>query len=94
MDESRHCVAESKRSYQYADAHDRNMHSAEIQAIAEKVQRPVSEVAAYYEEVLERMTATATVTHFLAVFVSKKVREHFRRKAVSPYCCRCDEGAF
>jgi len=56
------------------------LHFAEIQAIAEKARRPVSEVAAYYEEVLERMAATATVTNFLAVLVSKKVREHYRRK--------------
>lgn len=80
MDESTSHVAASIRSCQCADANDRKIHSAEIQAIAEKVDRPVSEVAAYYEEVLERMTATATVTNFLVALVSKKVRERYRRK--------------
>jgi len=80
VDESKHPIAASTRSSRYADGNDRNIHFAEIQAIAEKAGRPVSEVAAYYEEVLERMAATATVTNFLAVLVSKKVREHYRRK--------------
>jgi len=79
MDESTH-VAASIRSCQCLDANDRNIHSAEIQAIAEKTGRPVSEVAAYYEEVLEHMAATATVTNFLVALVSKKVRERYRRK--------------
>jgi len=80
VDESKHHMAGSTRSSHYADGNDRNIHLAEIQAIAEKAGRPVSEVAEYYEEVLERMAATATVTNFLAVLVSKKVREHYRRK--------------
>lgn len=80
MDESAHYAAESTRSYLYADEHDRKKHFAEIQAIAERVGRPVPEVAEYYEEELERMTSTATVTHFLVVLVSKRIRERYRIK--------------
>lgn len=80
MDESTHYVAESTRSYLCADANDCKEHSAEIQAIAEKVGRPVSEVAERYEEVFERMAATAAVTNFLVILVSKKIRERYRIK--------------
>ena len=78
MDESAHHVARTTRSYQYADANDRKKHFAEIQAIAEKVDRPVSEVAERSEEELKRMAATAAITDFLLVLVSKKVRQCYR----------------
>lgn len=80
MAESTSYVAEVTRSYLYADANDHEKHFAEIQAIAEKVGRPVSEVAECYQEIFVRMASDAAVTDFLLILVSKKVRERYRMK--------------
>lgn len=62
----------------YSDIHERMKHFSEVESIAQDIQRPVSEIAAVYEEVLGHMRAHARITDFLLVLVSKKVRERYR----------------
>lgn len=67
------------RHHLYSDLNDRIKHFCEIQTIANDLNRPISEVAQLYEDVLEYLRARARIPDFLPVMVSKKVREICRR---------------
>ena len=74
------CVAEEVmlRQHLYSDMNERSRHFGEIQCLGDELRRPVPEIAQRYEELLEYLRASAQVTDYLPVLVSKKVREIFR----------------
>jgi uncharacterized protein (DUF2126 family) len=66
------------RASLYQDTHDEQRHLHRMHAIAEEVGRPVEEIAALYEDVLEDLKAQARIFDYLPVLVSKKVKKFFR----------------
>lgn len=70
------------RHHLYSDNNDRMKHFGEIQSLADEFKRSITQVAQMYEEVLESLSAQATVTDFLPVLVSKKVRQHCIRSNI------------
>lgn len=58
------------------------VHTAAISEIANELGRPYAEVSALYRDLYVALEATASITHFLPVFVFRRVREHYRSKSL------------
>jgi hypothetical protein len=62
----------------YHDAGERTIARREIDAIANELDRPAEEIAAMYAQLYDDLKARATVTDYLRVFVSRKIRSRYR----------------
>jgi hypothetical protein len=58
-----------------SDSEEPAKHRDAIEAIAEELSRPVSEVKDAYESEFARLKKTARVTDYLALFASRRARE-------------------
>jgi hypothetical protein len=63
----------------YVDEIDKSRHAAQIAQLASKHERPVHEIAAYYEDVLRTLRSTASVDVYLPVFVTRRVQDYLRQ---------------
>jgi len=54
------------------------VHLAAICDIAETMGRPLTEVALLYRELFAALAAKATITTYLPVLVTRKIRERYR----------------
>ena len=69
----------SMRPHSAALPHSADLvHVAAIREIADELGQPYEEVDALYRYLFDVFSAQASVTHFLSVLVSRKVREHYR----------------
>lgn len=58
-------------------------HLASIKALCAELESPFDEIAIVYQEQLVRLGASASVTDYLPVFISKKVRAIYRERMKS-----------
>jgi len=73
-----HALASSQANEPlYLDFRDRQLHAAIIRTIAEDTERSIGEIEPLYEEVLAHMRSCATVTDYLPILVSKKVKNFY-----------------
>jgi uncharacterized protein (DUF2126 family) len=61
----------------YLDIHDQLRHANTMRSVADEIGRPVDEIENLYEDVLKQLSAGATVTDYLPVLVSKKIKALF-----------------
>lgn len=54
------------------------VHRAAIREFADELGRPYAEVSALYRDVYAALEAKASISHFLPVFVFRRIREHYR----------------
>jgi len=63
----------------YDNDTDRKLHTSAIQMIAREFKVPVEEIQGLYETMLGSLKETARVKDFLAVLVSRNVKDMIRR---------------
>ena len=69
-----HRVAPEQKMATFGDS----VHRAAIRDIATEVNLPLAEVELLYRELFVAMAARATITTFLPVLVTRKIRERYR----------------
>ena len=66
-------------AFLYDNETDRKVHSGAIQMLAREFKVPVEEIQGLYETMLGSLKETARVKDFLAVLVSRNVKDMIRR---------------
>lgn len=66
-------------SAMHMDSHEWQRHVGCMQAIANDMQRPVHEIAELYHEVLMHLKASARISDYLPILVSKRVKQIYSR---------------
>jgi hypothetical protein len=61
----------------YANGNDKQLHLRAVLAIADEIDRPIEEIADLYEDVLKHMQARASISDYLPILVSKRVKQVF-----------------